>query len=281
MVKSKGEGEMPETFIQIFEEALRVKNSILCVGLDPALPQQRESNVIPSKYLDRDDENEARLKFCLELLDETADFCVAAKPNEQYLRGFTTNQHRKLTDSIRKRGLLSIYDCKLGDIRDTAESALFYYHKWGYDAITFNPFPGNIAEVVRIAHSYDPQIGIIVLTLMSNPEAETFMKNATIARTPVYLRIASDVKKHGADGCVVGATGHVTEKNIMSIRKRAGSDKVILVPGIGAQKGDPEKVVKAGGQNILINVGRDIIYSVNPGKKAEEYCRLFNEIRNK
>jgi orotidine 5'-phosphate decarboxylase subfamily 2 len=270
---------MAKTFIQVFEEALQAKNSILCIGLDPALPQQRKHNVIPSKYLDK--ENEARLNFCLDLLDETADFCVAAKPNEQYLRGFTTNNHKKLTDSIRKHGLLSIYDCKLGDIRDTAESALFYYHKWGYDGITFNPFPGNIGEVVGIAHSYDPQIGIIVLTLMSNPEAETFMKHATIARTPVYLKIAADVKEYGADGCVVGATGHVTEKDLISIRQRVGTDKVLLIPGIGAQKGDPEKVVKTGGQNILINVGRDIIYSDNPRKKAEEYCRLFNAIRNK
>ena len=81
---------------------------------------------------------------------------------------------------------------------------------------------------------------------MSNPEAETFMKNATIGRTPVYLRIATDVGRYGADGCVVGATGHVTEKDLRSIRRRAGKDKILLIPGIGTQKGDPEKVVKTG-----------------------------------
>jgi len=271
---------MAQTFVQRFEEILEEKRSVLCIGLDPALPAQRDKHIIPLKYLERKHENEARLNFCLDIIEETSDFCIAAKPNEQYLRGFTSEQHQKLTNSIRKHGLLSIYDCKLGDIRDTAESALFYYHKWGYDGITFNPFPGNIEEVVQIAHSYNPQIGIIVLTLMSNPEAETFMRHATIIRRPVYLRIAEDVKKYGADGCVVGATGHVTEDDIKIIRNTAGKDKMLLIPGVGAQKGDPEKVIKAGGKNVLINVGRDIIYSDDPKKKAEDYCKMFNEIRS-
>jgi orotidine-5'-phosphate decarboxylase len=52
----------------------------------------------------------------------------------------------------------------------------------------------------------------------------------------------------------------------------------MLVPGIGAQSGDPEKVIRAGGTNILINVGRDIIYSANPRRKSEEYCQLFRRI---
>jgi orotidine-5'-phosphate decarboxylase len=270
---------MSQTFIERFEVLQSVKNSIICIGLDPAVPEQRTKNVIPENY-SRDAENsELRLNFCLDILEKTADFCVAAKPNEQYVRGFTSKQHQELTSAIRNHNLVSIYDCKLGDIRDTAESALFYYHKWGYDGITFNPFPGNIAEVVRIAHDYTPQIGIIVLTLMSNPEAETFMRYAKVGRQAVYLKIADDVKKFGADGCVVGATGHVTGDDIKKIRRRAGKDKVFLVPGIGAQKGDPEKVIKYGGNNILINIGRDIIYSDAPRKKVQEYFEIFNKIR--
>jgi orotidine-5'-phosphate decarboxylase len=272
---------MRGTFIQRFEKNLKNRDTILCIGLDPALPGQRDKGVIPKQYLSNNDENEARLNFCIDMVKEVANFCVAAKPNEQYLRGLTSANHQKLTDFIHKSGLLAIYDCKLGDIRDTAESALFYYHKWGYDAITLNPFPGNIEEVVEMAHKFTPQLGIIVLTLMSNPEAETFMKTARIAGTPLFLRIATDVKKYAADGCVVGATGHVTEKDLLHIRRLAGTDKVLLIPGIGTQRGDPEKVVKTGGDNILINVGRDIIYSSNPRGEAEEYCKLFNSIRNK
>ncbi|KPV61522.1 MAG: Orotidine 5'-phosphate decarboxylase [Candidatus Bathyarchaeota archaeon BA1] len=213
------------------------------------------------------------------MIEQTADFCVAAKPNEQYVHGLTPQQHQKLTNFIQKHGLFSIYDCKLSDIRDTAQSALFHYHRWGYDTITVSPFPGNTEEVVRIAHEYDPQIGIIVLTLMSNPEAERFMRHARIGNKPAYLAIAEDVRKFGADGCVVGATGHVTEKDLKLIRATVGEDKLFLIPGVGAQRGDPERAIKAGGRNIIINVGRDIIYSDNPRRKAKEYCELFRKIR--
>ena len=269
------------TFLDRLEEAFREKESVLCIGLDPALPEQRSRFVIPSKYLRERDDSEARLEFCLDIIEKVADFCVAAKPNEQYLHGFTSQQHRKLTDSIRDHGLISIYDCKLGDVRDTAESAIFYYHKWGYDGITFNPFPGNMEEIVEIAHGYSPQIGVLVLTLMSNPEAEKFMKNAKIGHEPVYLKIAEDVKRYNADGCVVGATNHVKEYNLKAVRERVGEDKILLIPGIGVQGGDPEKVIKNGGRNLLINVGRDIIYSEKPEMKAKEYCRIFNDLREK
>jgi len=58
-----------------------------------------------------------------------------------------------------------------------------------------------------------------------------------------------------------------------------GADKVFLVPGVGAQKGDPEKIVKGGGKNILVNVGRDVIYASNPVEKAKEYFDMLNRLR--
>ena len=95
------------------------------------------------------------------------------------------------------------------------------------------------------------------------------------------LGVKTDVKHFDADGCVVGATGHVSENDIRLIREMVGQDKVFLVPGVGAQKGDPEKVIKAGGKNVLINVGRDVIYTNNPSGKAKEYTNMLNKIRIK
>jgi len=275
---------MLSTFINRASRSLKEKNSILCVGLDPALPKQRQRYIIPCKYLAKsssaeDDDSEARLNFCLDMLEQVADFCAAAKMNEQYLRGFSSIQHRKLTNAVHERGLIAIYDCKLGDIRDTVESALFHLHNWGYDGITFNPLPGNMDEVVKIAHSYMPHIGVIALTLMSNPEAEVFMRNARIDSKPLYVKIAEDVETYNADGCVVGSTGYVTEDDIRIIRKIVGESRLLLIPGIGVQRGDAEKVVKVGGKNILVNVGRDIIYSTNPRAKAQEYYTVFNSLR--
>lgn len=252
------------------------KNSTLCVGIDPALPGQRKDKIIPKKYYEGNDENKSRLSFSLDIIELVKENTVAIKPNQQYIFGFTKKEHRILTDSIRRNDMLSIIDYKLNDISDTVESAIFHLAESGYDAVTFNPLPGNLKEVVKLAHDFVKrlrgfELGIIVLTLMSNPEAVTFMKEAKIGHVPLFKLIAKEVRDFDADGCVVGATGHVTETDIGSIRKIVGLDKVFLIPGVGTQKGDVEKVIRSAGENILVNVGRDIIYSDNPKRKAEEY----------
>jgi len=266
-------------FVERYSCFSEEKDSILCVGLDPALPRQRSQNTLPKKYLEEVDETEARLEFCLDIIDQTRAFCCAYKPNQQYVWGFTKKQHKRLTTAIRKADAISILDYKLNDIGATIESALFHVHECGYEATTFNPFLGNLQTAVDIARKYKPQIGIIALTLTSNPEAIKYQKQATLEGKPMYVAIAEDVKKCGADGCVIGATGHVREEDIRTIRAKTGEDKLFLIPGIGAQRGDAEKVIKTAGKNLLINVGRAIIYSEGPAEKAEEYNTLFSEIR--
>jgi orotidine-5'-phosphate decarboxylase len=271
-------------FVERVRALIEVKDSILCVGLDCALPRQRDRDTIPKRYLEISDENEARLNFCLDVAQEVKDYCVAVKPNQQYVIGFTKHQHRRLTDAARSNQMVSILDYKLNDIGDTIESGIFHLTECGYDAITFNPLPGNLEETVRLAHGFARRlrgygIGIIVLTLMSNPEATKYMKDATLGGKPLYLAIAEDVRRYDADGCVVGATGHVTDYDIRRIRLEVGDERLLLIPGVGSQRGDPQKVIKAGGKNILINVGRDIIYSGKAKEKAREYQVLFNETR--
>lgn len=269
--------EFAERYSRVSEE----KNSILCVGLDPALPRQRSQNTISRKYLQKADENEARLQFCLDIVDQTRNFCCAYKPNQQYVWGFTKNQHKTLTTAIHKADAISILDYKLNDIGATVNSALFHIHECDYDAITFNPLLGNLQTTVNTAHAYEPPIGILALTLTSNPEAIRYQIQAIIGGRFLYVAIAEDIKRHGADGCVIGATGHVTEQDIRTIRARAGKDKLFLIPGIGAQKGDAEKVIRAAGRNTLINVGRSIIYSEKPAENTEKYNKTFNKLRKR
>lgn len=272
------------SFYKRFQELRSDRKTVLCVGLDPALPRQRDKAVIPRRYLDLNDENEERLSFCLDIMDSVHESALAIKPNQQYVFGFEKKHHQKLTDYARKQDMLSVLDYKLNDISDTVASAIFHLSESGYDAVTFNPLPGNLQEAVDLAHTLGTKIrarelGIIVLTLMSNPEAALLMRKAKFGGMPLYKFIAGEVRKHNADGCVVGATGHVGEKEITAIRRIVGPRKVFLIPGIGAQKGDARKVLKAAGENVLINVGRDIIYSENPRMRAETYCAEFLRIR--
>jgi orotidine-5'-phosphate decarboxylase len=91
------------------------------------------------------------------------------------------------------------------------------------------------------------------------------------------LAIARDVRDSDADGCVMGATDHVTEKDLREVRSIVGLNRVFLIPGIGTQKGDLEKLLAAGG-NIMVNVSRDIIYSKDPQHRAREYFTRLRDV---
>ncbi len=264
-------------FFAKYQNAKRQKKSILCIGLDPALPQQRNQNTIPENIMNNKEESEARLQFCLEILEQTAEFACAAKANQQYIFGFTKNQHKKLANTIRSLGLVSIYDCKLNDIDDTVESALFHISDCGYDSITFTPFAGNISSTVAYAHKNN--MSIIVFVLPSNPESVNVVKLPKINGESLYRILAKEAKAANADGIVVGATGHVTEEDIKTVRSITGENIVFLVPGIGAQRGDAKKVLNAAGDNLIANVSRGIMYDADPREAARKYNEMLNSFR--
>lgn len=255
-------------FFQEYERVRDEKKSILCVGLDPALSDQRRADVIKQQY--PGDESDILLQFCMQTIDAVNEHCMAIKLNSQYVL-FAMSNHKleALNQQIHSYGLLSILDHKLGDIGTSNDSALYWAKKCGFDAITFSPFAGNIREATDMAHARE--LGIFVLDLMSNPEAEGFHKKTRFNETPLFVRIADDSKHAKADGLVVGATDHVREVDIQKIRKTVGDESIILFPGIGSQGGDVKKIFANAGENILINVGRNVIYSPNPGKSAEEF----------
>jgi orotidine 5'-phosphate decarboxylase subfamily 2 len=255
-------------FIDEYDRVRKEKDSILCVGLDPALPDQRRSDVMKKQY--PGDPGDAIMQFCMEIIDSVHENCSAIKINSQYvLFALSQNKLEALNRQIHQYGIMSILDHKLGDIGSSNDSAMYWIKKCGFDAFTFSPFAGNIREATDMAHHRD--LGIFVLDLMSNPEAEGFHKKTRFNETPLFVRIADDSKHAGSDGLVVGATDHVREVDIQKIRKTTGDERIILFPGIGSQGGDVKKIFANAGKNIIINVGRHIIYSNDPRSAAEEY----------
>jgi orotidine-5'-phosphate decarboxylase len=185
--------------------------------------------------------------------------------------------YQKMNKMIHEQGLVSVLDQKIGDIGSTNDSGFYWMNKMGFDAVTYSPYAGNIEESLNAAHKVG--MGLITLTLMSNPDAIYYMKNAVIEGQKGYEFIARKMKELNGDGMVVGATGHVTTEDLQKIRELAGDDIVMLVPGIGKQEGDLKKVIKYGGENIFLNVSRGILYSDNIKDTAMKYNNQFNEVR--
>ena len=262
------------SFLEELSRAKAEKKSSLCVGLDPASIFLRETNCVPRTYFEKADEKTALLNFCLDVIEKTAPYCAAFKPNQQYLFPFSFDDYFSLNRAIHDAGCVSIMDCKLGDIGSTNEAAFYWLKKTGFDALTFSPFAGNVAEAVEAAHSR--KLGLFVLTLMSNPEARFFMRDSIICGGKGYAWIARQAAMHSVDGCVVGATSNASElREVIGI---AGSEKSFLVPGVGAQGGSLETTVSVLGESALVNVSRGITCEEDAGKAARAWREKINSL---
>jgi orotidine-5'-phosphate decarboxylase len=260
-------------FYEKYLKATKEKGSFININLDPALPKQRNENVVPDRYVSKDDA-ETLLNFSLDIIEQVSDYCCSIKPNTQYYLGHT-NLLKKIAKKTHKEGMLAILDHKLSDIGSTNGSALYWIKEMGFDAFTFSPFAGNTQTTVEKAH--ENNLGVIVLTLMSNPEAEKMMIDTTVNRQPYYLHTAKTVKEAEADGCVVGLTCFVEDEHIRNIQEVVGDRVVFLLQGIGPQGGQANKIRYA--RNPLVSLGRAVIYSDDPRKAVKGYHDIFKKYK--
>jgi orotidine-5'-phosphate decarboxylase len=260
-------------FYKKYLKASKEKDSYININLDPALPKQRKENVIPERYVSEDDA-ETLLNFSLDIIEQVSDFCCSIKLNTQYYLGHTSILE-KIAKKTHQEGMLAILDHKLGDIGSTNGSALYWVKEMGFDAFTFSPFAGNTHKTTEKAH--EKNLGVIVLTLMSNPEAEQMMINTSVNGQPYYMYVAKSVKEAKADGCVVGVTCFVENEYIKNIQKTVGDNVVFLLQGIGAQGGQANKIRHV--RNPLVSLGRAVIYTDNPRKTVKGYYDIFKKYK--
>jgi orotidine-5'-phosphate decarboxylase len=228
----------------------------LCVGLDPDLKK------IPSHF---HKEKNPIFAFNKSIIDATADLVCAYKPQIAYYSGQAAEPDLLLTCEYLRKNYETIpivLDAKRGDIGSTAEMyAKEAFEVYGADAVTVNPYMGM--ETIEPFREYKEK-GIFVLCKTSNPGSSQLQSLMTPSGKKVFEVVAEEVEKsnedHGGMGLVAGAT-HI--EDMKAIRKHA-PEVALLVPGVGAQGGNLEDVLRFGqarsGQGLLINVSRAVIY---------------------
>lgn len=262
-------------FIEKLANSSQKNRSLLCVGLDP------DPALMPEKT--------GVLEFNKAIIDATADLVCAYKPNIAFYEAMGNAglvALKKTLDYISKE-IPVIIDAKRGDIGNTAKAyaaGLFDY--FNADAITASPYLGY--------DSLEPFMerrdrGIFILCRTSNHGAADFqsLPMATGAgKRLLYEVVAEKVdewNKYGNLGLVVGAT---YPEELKVIRERYPR-MPLLIPGVGAQGGELEKVVKfgvdKGRQRTVINSSRQILYAsrdkdfaIAAGKAAREMRDRIN-----
>ena len=299
--------------------AVENKNSILCAGLDPAefeMGRTEKGEGLP-KTVDK-------LEWAEKYIEAVAPYCAAVKPNIQYWKKHAGGNSRRISDMdalveivqmAHARGLVVIDDSKLADIGSTNDAGVYHSQDKKYDAVTFSPFAGNMQEASNQA--FNRNLGLICMCLMSNPEYET-EKNAwkdvsknvgdyvpadvvfitdpsthqSVPHVRQYIQLARDSTRFGLSGVVIGAPSpknHIKEYEVVCASTYLDKDKLILVPGIGAQGGEISILSKYFDMNHLIaNVGRGLMFpngaESTPEQQAEaakNYQKMLNELREK
>ena len=264
------------TFIENLRARWQQADSLVCVGLDP------DPAKFPDAFVDDED---ALFAFCRDIADATAEFACAFKPQIAYFAAHNDGEAalQRLIAHINgaRPEVPVILDAKRGDIGSTAEQyAVEAFDRFGADAVTLNPYMGRDSAAPFLQRN---DRGCVFLCHTSNPGARDFQE-LLVDGEPLYQRIArtiaSDWNADGNCALVVGAT---FPGELQVIRGIVG-DMPLLIPGVGAQGGDVEAVVRNGktadGTGLMVNSSRGILYASNGADYAEAAANAARTLRD-
>ena len=247
-------------------EQIRLKKSFLCVGLDPDLSK------IPKHLLASED---PIFEFNKGIIDATKDYAVAYKPNLAFYECLGVsgwNSFQRTIEYIPNECLI-IADAKRGDIGNTSlYYAKTFFETYNCNALTIAPYMGS--DSVKPFLTY-PDRWAVVLAMTSNQGAKDFQFIQS-ENTPIFESVVRKCIEWGTPENLMFVVGATRSEDIAKIRKLA-PEHFFLVPGVGAQGGSLEEVVKYGMNSecgLLVNSSRGIIYAdtsedFNLGAKKE------------
>lgn len=232
---------------------IRYKKSFLCVGLDT------DSTKIPKHLLSEPDPIFA---FNKAIIDATKDYCVSYKINTAFFEadGAKGWESMQRTFDYLPKECFSIADAKRGDIGNTSNQyAKAFFETLNANSVTLAPYMGN--DSIAPFFEYPGKWGI-VLALTSNPGSADY-EQQKIGDEFLFEKVIANTCKIGSDQNLMFVVGATKPQEFSIIRKHA-PNHFLLVPGVGAQGGSLEEVVKYGRNEdvgLLINASRSIIYA--------------------
>jgi orotidine-5'-phosphate decarboxylase len=243
-------------FVADLARAWERNDSLLCVGLDPEIERFPHALAAEASPI---------FQFNKSIIDATADLVCAYKPQFAHYAAYEAEDQLERTIEYIHRthpGLPVILDAKRGDVGHTAERyAIEAFERYGADAVTVNPYLGTDALEPFLAHA---DKGVIVLCRTSNACAGD-LQDLETSGGKLYQVVAelAATRWNTRGNCllVVGAT---YPRELAEVRARVG-DMTLLVPGVGAQRGDVAQVVQQGatreGTGLIISASRAILYA--------------------
>ncbi len=234
----------------LFQKILE-KKSYLCIGLDTDLDK------IPKHLLDDEDPIFA---FNKAIIDATRDLCVAYKPNLAFYEAQGLKGWAALEKTVKYIGNqhFTIADAKRGDIGNTSKMyAKAFFENMDFDSVTVAPYMGE--DSVKPFLEFEGK-WVILLALTSNVGSMDFQ-----FQHDLFKSVLKTAQTWGTPDNLMFVIGATHPERFLEIRRLAPHN-FFLVPGIGAQGGDLNKVSEYGMNDtcgLLLNSSREIIYASN------------------
>ncbi|MFT4661305.1 MAG: orotidine-5'-phosphate decarboxylase [Patiriisocius sp.] len=246
-------------------QQIQEKKTVLCVGLDPDIDKVPKSIAEKENWI---------FEFNKAIVDATHEYCVAYKPNTAFYESYGSwgwQQFELTVDYIRKNypKHFVIADAKRGDIGNTSSRyAKAFFEAMDCHGVTVAPYMGedSVAPFLQFADRW-----VILLVLTSNKGSQDFQGLGGDKK--LYQEVISKAKAWGNPENLMFVAGATRGEELKKVREEVG-DHFLLIPGVGAQGGDLESVMKNtlldnGDAGILINSSRGIIYASQADDFAE------------
>ena len=229
-------------------ELIRSRKSFLCVGLDT------DPSKLPAGV--------SALEFNKAIIDATREFAVAYKPNLAFYEAMGREGWDILKETVAYIGNehFTIADAKRGDIGNTSSYyAKAFFETYGFDSITVAPYMGkdSVSPFLQFQDKW-----AIVLALTSNEGSKDF-QTQKIGEEYLFEKVLRDVVSWGTDENTMFVVGATKAESLAQIRQII-PNHFLLVPGVGAQGGSLQEVVKYGMNSevgLLVNASRSILYA--------------------
>ena len=219
---------------ELFENIKR-KKSFLCVGLDTDIKK------IPEHLLDEEDPVFA---FNKAIIDATAPYCIAYKPNLAFyehlgMKGWMAFEKTVQYIKLQYPDQFIIADAKRGDIGNTsAMYASSFFSELDIDSVTVAPYMGEDSVTPFLAYEGK---WVILLALTSNKGSQDFQLTADANGERLFEKVLRVSQQWGNDENMMYVVGATQGRMFEDIR-RIVPNHFLLVPGIGAQGGSLEAV---------------------------------------
>lgn len=236
---------------------ISAKKTFLCVGLDTDI------NKIPAHLMNEEDPIFA---FNKAVIDATAPYCVAYKPNLAFYECYGLNgmlAFEKTIQYIKEKhpNHFIIADAKRGDIGNTSKMyAQTFFEEYNLDSVTVAPYMGE--DSVKPFLEYEEK-WVILLALTSNKGSHDFQLTEDKQGERLFEKVLKKSQEWGTPENLMYVVGATQGKMFEDIR-RIAPEHFLLVPGVGAQGGSLQEVCKYGMTKdcaLLVNSSRGIIYA--------------------